>query len=356
MTTTLRHENRAPVTTTGAVSGPTALLRLFVEQGQSPWLDRLSRHHVEDGSLRRMVSAGIRGVIADLSAPATAIDVSDVQEACDILRPVYDSSDAIDGFVSVEVPPAPSDRSRSPASALWLRRRIDRPNLLVAIPATSQGILAIRSMVSAGANINATSIFSIDGYSAVIDAYLSGLEVLVAEGGDPGTVHGVATFAVARVDEAVNRQIDEADDRGASRLHSLAGVAQAKLAYRIFQERFSTERWERLAGHGAHPQRLLWSSEADIAPGLEIAYVEDLIGPNTVRALSESAVTAFEDHGVVDRTLDTRLRDAAWALSELGALGVDLDEVGAVLQAQRAERARFPDRAMDRFHTDGPGR
>jgi transaldolase len=184
MTPTPRQTKWATATTTGPVRRPTALLRLFVEHGQSPWLAQLSRDDLEDGSLSRMVHAGMRGVVATRTTGATAIETSDVQAACAILRPVYDSSQATDGFVSVEASPASKETGSAAASARRLQQQIDRPNLMVAIPASPRGLPAVQAMVSIGANINATSIVSIARYSAVIDAYLSGLEAFIVEGGE----------------------------------------------------------------------------------------------------------------------------------------------------------------------------
>jgi transaldolase len=357
MATIPRRGRWTPAPTSGTASRPTALLRLFVEQGQSPWLDRLTRVDLEDGSLSRMVAAGIRGVTAHLTARAAAIEVSDVLAAYAILRPLHASSHGLDGYVSVEVPSSELGARASAASAHAFHQRIARPNLLVAIPASPQGLRVVRSMVSIGANVDATSIFSVARYSGAIDAYLSGLEALVAAGGDPATVHGVATFSVAAVDEEVDKWLDTLAHGRGSELRGVAGVAQARLAYRLFQERFSTERWARLARHGAHPQRLLWSSDSDHRPDGQTRYVEELIGPDTVHALSSSTVAAFEDHGVVGRTLDAGVSDAAWALSRLGALGVDLDKVAAALEIRRADHARrLSDRALDLLRANGEAR
>jgi transaldolase len=357
MATIPRRGRWTPAPTSGTASRPTALLRLFVEQGQSPWLDRLTRVDLEDGSLSRMVAAGIRGVTAHLTARAAAIEVSDVLAAYAILRPVHASSHGLDGYVSVEVPSSELGARASAASAHAFHQRIARPNLLVAIPASPQGLRVVRSMVSIGANVDATSIFSVARYSGAIDAYLSGLEALVAAGGDPATVHGVATFSVAAVDEEVDKWLDTLAHGRGSELRGVAGVAQARLAYRLFQERFSTERWGRLARRGAPPQRLLWSSEPGNRSRGQTRYVDELIGPDTVHALSWSTVAAFEDHGVVGRTLDAGLSDAAWALSSLGALGIDLDEVGEALETRRAEHAHdVADGVLDLLRATGEAR
>lgn len=371
----------APGTATGPHRGPSPLLRMYVERGQSPWLDHLTREAVTSGRLSRMVAAGVRGVTADPTALAKALDVSaeydeqlswlfstgcteeeayrevaatDVQAACAVLHPVHQTSQAVDGFVSIEVAPALARRTRGAmAAARRLHQRIDRPNLMVAIPATPQGIPAVHAMVSAGSNINAISIFSIDRYSTVIDAYLSGLETFVAQGGDPATVHGVASLSLGPVDAEVDRRLDGQGGRRAFELRGLAGVAQATLAYRLFEERFSTERWARLANQGGTPQRLMWTSAqtnptTDPKTGVETSsaadhigrYVEDLIMPHTIQALSESTVAAMMENGAGTGVLGLGTREAAGVLSDLGAAGIDLDDVGLMLETQTANNAQ----------------
>ena len=354
-----------PLTVAGRVSGPSTLLRLYVEQGQSPWLDHLTRGSLEDGSLGRVIAAGIRGVTANPAALNRAIGDSpaydeqlswlfsrgwlldkaylelaatDVLAACALLLPAYERSQGRDGLVSLEMPPLPMPRTEDGiVAARRLHQRIDRPNFLVAIPATSQGLPAVQAMISAGRNVNVTSIFSIDRYSKVIDAYLSGLETFIGRGGDPATVHSVASFPLSMVDAEVDRRLARFGDSRALELHGLSAVAQAKLAYRLFEERFSSDRWSRLARAGASPQRTLWTSAA---PGAEThcvsRYVEDLIAPNSVHALSESTVATLLENGIGSPALGIDTRDAAGILSELAARGIDLGEVGAVLEQRSA--------------------
>jgi len=360
---------RLPLTVTGQVSGPTALLRLYVERGQSPWLDHLTRGSLEGGSLAQAIAAGIRGVTADPAAHANAMGdapeydeqaswlfstgcsveeaflelaATDVLAACSLLSPVYDRSQGLDGLVSVEVPPLPAPRTEDAiVAARQLGNRIDKPNLLVAIPATSRGLRVIRAMISSGRNVNVTSIFSIERYSSVIDAYLSGLETFIGRGGDPATVHSVASFPLSMVDAEVDRRLERLGDSRALELRGLTAVAQAKLAHRMFEEWFSSDRWSRLAGVGSRPQRLLWTSSA---PGAETSgvnhYVEDLVAPNSIHALSESTVATLLENGMTVPALGIDTRDAAGILSALAARGIDLGDIGAVLEERCAARSQ----------------
>jgi transaldolase len=349
--------------------GSSVLHRLFADGGQSPWLDHLNRAHMSSGGLGRRVAAGIRGVTANPAVLARALETSpaydeqlswllstgctveeayrevaatDVLAACALLRPVHETSQGVDGFVSIEVAPTLARSTRGAmAAARRLQQRIDRPNLLVAIPATTEGVSAIQGSVAAGRNIHATSIFSIGRYAAVIDAYLSGLEAFVADGGDPSAVHGVASFSLSPVDAEVDRRLDRLDSRDARELRGLAAVAQAKLAYRLFEERFSTQRWTRLARCGAYPQRLLWASAGtDLQVDPISTYVEDLIAPNTVHTLTEATVAALEENGLAAPTRGIDGRQAAAILSDLAAIDIDLDELGVLLEDRTAERAR----------------
>ena len=266
----------------------TRLQRLYAEQGQSPWLDNLTRGYLRDGTLSRMVAAGIRGVTANPTILARAIEASsdydeqfswltsagcsveeaywelvatDVIAACAILRPVYDASDGTDGFVSVEVAPElANDTAATIASARQLHQRIDKPNLLVKIPATAEGVPAVEAMIAEGRNINVTLIFSLSRYAQIIEAYLSGLETFTSNGGDPSKVHSVASFFVSRVDTEVDARLHESDKDKTLKLHGKAAVAQARLAYQLFHEQFSSERWQHLANRGANRQLPLWAS------------------------------------------------------------------------------------------------
>ena len=358
-----------PLTETGRVSGPSTLLRLYVERGQSPWLDHLTRGSLEDGSLGRAIAAGIRGVTANPAALNRAIADSpaydeqlswlfsrgwlldkaylelaatDVLAACALLLPGYERSQGLDGLVSLELPPLPMPRTEDGiVAARRLHQRIARPNFLVAIPATSSGLPVIRAMISSGRNVNVTSIFSIDRYSQVIDAYLSGLETFIGRGGDPATVHSVASFPLSTLDAEVDRRLERLGDSRALELRGLSAVAQAKLAYRQFEEWFSSDRWSRLARVGASPQRPLWTPAAPGAESHGVSrYVEDLIAPNSVHALSESTVATLLENGMGSPSLGIDTRAAAGILSDLAARGINLGNVGAVLERRSAASSR----------------
>jgi transaldolase len=339
----------------------TKLQRLYAEQGQSPWLDNLTRRYLRDGTLARMVADGIRGVTANPTIFARAIEgsadydeqftsltpagvsvedaywelvIADITAALAVLRPVYDAADGTDGFVSVEVAPELArDTHATIAAARALHQRIDEPNLFVKIPATAQGIPAIEAMVAEGRSINITLIFSLARYAEVIEAYLRGLETFAAGGGDPSTVHSVASFFVSRVDTEVDRRLEAIGTDAALGLRGRAAVAQAKLAYTLFRQQFAGERWQRLSDLGAHRQRPLWASTSTKNPAYpDTLYIDELIGPDTVNTLPESAINAFEDHGRVARTLDTGAEEAAEVMRRLAAVGIDMDDVGLTLE------------------------
>ena len=352
----------------------TKLQRLYDEQGQSPWLDNLTRPYLRDGTLARLVDNGVRGVTANPTILAKAIEGSnaydeqfaaltaagrstpdaywdlvldDMAQALGVLQGTFDASGGTDGFVSIEVAPELArDTEATIAAARALHQRIARPNLFVKIPATPEGIPAIQAMIGEGRSINITLIFSLARYDQVIEAYLSGLEMLARRGDDLGKVHSVASFFVSRVDTEVDRRLERisADVARASEVLELQGraaVAQARLAYRLFRDRFAGERWERLAAHGAHVQRPLWASTSTKNPDLpDTLYVDSLIGPDTVNTLPEATITAFEDHGALARTIDTDVDSAADVMSRLSAVGVDMDDVGRVLE----------DRGVAAFH------
>jgi transaldolase len=346
----------------------TTLNDLYREQGQSPWLDNLRRDWLQDGTLSGLVAQGIRGVTSNPTIFAKAISgqdtydedfgalittksvedaywdlvVDDITAALAILRPVYDSSDGGDGFVSVEVAPSLAhDTDGTTTAARALHTRIDQPNVLVKIPATPECLPSIRQMISEGRSINVTLIFSIARYDEVIEAYLSGLEVLAASGeNDLSGAASVASFFISRVDTEVDRRLDAAadtaSDGGAVRaLRGQAAVAQARLAYQLFTERFAGPRWEALAAKGAHVQRPLWASTSTKNPAYpDLAYVDTLIGPNTVNTMPDGTVADFIDHGTVSRTIDDGVDRAGTLMDELAAAGVDMEDVGETLEAE----------------------
>jgi transaldolase len=259
--------------------------------------------------------------------------VDDITAALTVLRPVYDAS-GTDGFVSVEVAAELArDTQATLTAARALHERIAAPNLFVKIPATAEGIPAVQAMIAEGRSINITLIFSLARYEQIIEAYLAGLEALVERGGDPSSVHSVASFFVSRVDVEVDRRLEAAGTREALALRGQAAIAQAKLAYRLFRERFAGERWQRLAGLGAHPQRPLWASTSTKNPAYpDTRYVDELIGPDTVNTLPEVTIAAFTDHGTLARTIDTGVDEAAEVMRRLAAAGVDMDDVGLTLE------------------------
>lgn len=339
----------------------TKLEHLYAYFGQSPWLDNLTRAYLRDGTLARLVGNGIRGVTANptifarsilgsynydeqfsaLMSTGASVDeaywellLSDVGEALTVLRPVFDAGDCVDGFVSVEVSPELAhDAAGTIDAARWLRRRLAHPNLLVKIPATAEGVTAVETLTGEGSSINVTLLFSLSRYAEIIEAYLSGLEKFAANGGDPSTVSSVASFFVSRVDTEVDHRLEAVGTAEALALRGQAAVAQAKLAYRLFTERFSSRRWHHLADLGADIQRPLWASTSTKNPGdSDTRYVEELIGPDTVTTLPEATIAAFEDHGSTARTVDHGLPQAAEIMERLAAVGIDMTAVGRTLE------------------------
>ena len=333
---------------------------LYQQQGQSPWLDDLKRSYLRDGTLARMVNDGIRGVtsnptifakaisgedtydeeFATLARKGTVLDaywrmvMDDVTDACGVLRATNDESAGTDGFVSLEVAPdLAHDTDGTVRAARWIHETVDRPNLMVKIPATAPGVPAIRTMIGSGRNINVTLIFGLARYDEVIEAYLSGLEALVAAGGDPSRVSSVASFFVSRVDTETDRLEPAVGTDEAMALRGRAAVANAKLAYRMFQARFSGHRWDALAAKGAHVQRPLWASTSTKNPAYpDLLYVDTLIGPDTVNTMPEGTIAAFEDHGAVARTVDAGVDEAHATIDGLARVGVDFADVAKVLE------------------------
>jgi transaldolase len=336
------------------------LQELYLEQGQSPWLDNIRRGWLTSGELEAWVERGVRGLTSNPSIFQKAIEgssdyddefrdavgegldieasywklvTSDIVAALGVLRPVYDESDGLDGFVSVEVDPGLArDSARTEDSARRLHQLIDEPNLYVKIPATVEGLAPIRQMISERRSINVTLIFSLARYDEVIEAYISGLE---AAEGDLSRVSSVASFFVSRVDTEVDRRLDEIGTAEALALRGQAAVANAKLAYRLFEDRFAGPRWEALVARGARPQRPLWASTStknDAYP--ETLYVDELIGPRTVNTLPDATLEAFLARGTVARTLDVDADDAQAVVNGLSEVGVDMRDVTRQLEAE----------------------
>ena len=338
----------------------TRLRDLYEKQQQSPWLDNLNRPAIESGHLQRMVNDGIRGVTSNPTIFQKAISgsdaydeqfksllasksvedaywemvIDDIEHALAVLRPVHDEANGCDGFVSLEVSPAIAhDTDATIHDARMLHERIAQPNLMVKIPATAAGIPAIKAMTAEGRSINITLIFSLERYAEVIEAYLAGLEEFAAGGGDLSKVHSVASFFVSRVDTEVDGRLEAVGGDEALGLRGKTAVAQAKLAYQIFVDRFAGARWEKLAAAGANVQRPLWASTSTKNPAYpDLLYVDTLIGPNTVNTLPDATIDAFEDHGVIARTIDQGVEVAAAVIESVERLGVPLEDVSQTLE------------------------
>ena len=343
----------------------TTLNDLYDQQGQSPWIDNLRRDWLQDGTLARLVDQGIRGVTSNPTIFAKAISgqdtydeqfgslvgtvpvedaywdlvVDDINAALEVLRPVFDSSGGSDGFVSVEVAPSLAhDTEGTNTAARGLHERIDRPNVLVKIPATPECVPSIHQMIAEGRSINVTLIFSITRYDEVIEAYLSGLEALAASGVDDlSGVASVASFFISRVDTEVDKRIEALADGDADllALRGKAAVAQARLAYAVFADRFVGPRWEALAAKGARKQRPLWASTSTKNPAYpDLAYVDTLIGPDTVNTMPDTTVADFLDHGTVVRTVDADVTGSQAVIDRLAAAGIDMEDVAATLETE----------------------
>ncbi len=334
------------------------LVRLFEDFGQSPWLDNLKRGYLTSGQLRELIGQGIRGLTSNPTIFAKAIEgsadyddqfrqlaagggttddaywdmvVRDIVGALEEFSPLFASSGGGDGFVSVEVDPSLArDTEGTTAAARELHERVARPNLMVKIPGTAEGLPSVRQMISEGRNINVTLIFSLDRYAEVREAYLAGLE---AFDGDLSTVNSVASFFVSRVDTEVDRRLEKIGTPAALALRGKAAVAQAKLAYRDFRATFSGSRWDALAARGAKVQRPLWASTSTKNPAYpDTLYVDSLIGPDTVNTLPDATIEAFTDHGTLARTVDADVDEAERVWQQLTEVGVDLDDVGRTLE------------------------
>ena len=335
------------------------------ERGQAVWIDSISREWLRDGFLAKLMREDavvgvtsnptifqkalaegdwydeqLREVLKEESDPKEVfycLAVDDIKAACELLRPIWDEGGGLDGYVSMEVDPTLAyEREATFAEVLRLHGWIDRPNLLVKIPATQPGLGAIEDSIAKGISINVTLIFSLERHREVVEAYLQGLERLVAAGGDPSKVASVASFFVSRVDT-------EADKRLVALSHEeLAGklaIANAKLAYEHYLEVFSGARWDALAAKGASKQRCLWASTSTKNPAYrDVMYVEELIGPDTVNTMPAETVVAFQEHGEVRDTLTEGLDVARQLLVDLAAVGVDYDDVVATLEAEGVKK------------------
>jgi transaldolase len=266
--------------------------------------------------------------------------VQDIQDACDLLRAIWDDGNGKDGYVSMEVDPDLGyEREATIEEAMRLHEWIDRPNLFVKIPATKPGLGAIEECIARGRSINVTLIFSLQRHEEVAEAYIRGLERLVEAGGDPSTVASVASFFVSRVDTEADKRLDAIGSEQALALRGKLAIANAKLAYVNYKRIFSGERWERLAAAGASKQRCLWASTSTKNPEYrDVMYVDELIGPETVNTMPKETIEAFQDHGVVADTLERDLDGAGRLLEELAAVGIDYDDVVDTLEREGVQK------------------
>ncbi len=336
----------------------TRLHDLFAEQGQSPWLDNIRRGWITSGELERWVARGVRGLTSnpsifqkaiqgsgeyddefadaiggglDVEASYWRLVTSDIRAALEILRPVHDESDGLDGYVSVEVDPGLArDSAGTEVAARALDEQLDAPNLYVKIPATAEGLAPIQQMIAEKRSINVTLIFSLERYAEVMEAYIAGLE---RADGDLSDISSVASFFISRLDVEVDRRLEAIGTDEALALRGKAAVANGKLAYALFLGTFAGPRWDALVARGARVQRPLWASTSTKNPDYpDTLYVDQLIGPDTVNTLPDNTLDAFEDHGTVARTIDADVDDARAVMAGLAAVGVDLDDVTRLLE------------------------
>ena len=337
-------------------------LQNLADYGQSPWFDYIQRSLISSGELKRLVDEeGLKGVTSNPAIFEKALSagddyklfiaenagiaedavelyeliaVRDIRDAADILRPVYDATDKRDGFVSLEVSPSlahDTEETLNEACRLW--KLVDRPNLMVKVPATPEGIPAVERLISEGININVTLLFSQVAYRKIAESYIAGLEKYAAENDDLSSVASVASFFVSRIDSLVDSQIQEklkdASGEDKTLLESLLGkvaIANAKMAYQIYLEAFSGERWEKLAKKGAQTQRVLWASTGTKNPEYcDVLYIEELIGNDTVNTIPPATWSAFRDHGRLRESLTENVEEAEKTLENLKNAGISLD-------------------------------
>ncbi|MFV9672912.1 MAG: transaldolase [Acidimicrobiia bacterium] len=334
-----------------------AKLTELAAAGQSVWLDFIRRDMVTNGELEALIDEGVTGVTSnpsifenaiagsnlydaaiaaadgDASSVFETLAVEDVRGAADALRRVYDATDGADGYVSLEVSPTlANDAEGTIADALRLWTWVDRPNLMVKVPATAAGIVAIEELTAAGVNINATLMFSLTDYDAVAMAYVRGAERCE----HPERLASVASFFVSRVDAKIDAALSDIGSDEALSLRGIAAVANAKLAYRRYQEVFEGSSFDLARSRGARPQRALWASTSTKDPSYsDVLYVAELIGPNTVNTIPPATIDAFRDHGVVDPTALMSDVDAAEQhFANLASLGIDVDAITDELQVE----------------------
>lgn len=346
-------------------ANPLARLHDF---GQSFWLDYIRRRMLHDGELQRLIDQdGLRGMTsnpaifekaiagsddyddhirslaaegADRDTAYEALVLRDIARAADVLAPVHTASDGVDGRISIEVSPRlarDTQGTLEEARRLW--SRLDRPNIMIKVPATAEGVPAIEQLIAEGISVNVTLLFSVSRYAEVLEAFLRGLEARHAKGLAVDQVVSVASFFLSRIDSLVDGRLDRYDTEPARTLRGQAAIACARLAYAHYCSQRRSSRWEALAQAGAKPQRLLWASTSAKDPAYsDVKYVEPLIGPETVTTLPPETVTAFRDHGQCAQTLSEDAGDAHEVVQCLADLDIDTDAVADQLEAEGIDK------------------
>lgn len=337
------------------------------EYGQSIWLDNLSRDAIQSGELKEMIaSRNVHGVTsnpaifekaiagnkiydADIAANADkpvieiyeSLVFEDIRNACDILRPVYEETNGLDGYVSIEVPP---NLARDPETTLAEAKRyfaaINRPNVMIKIPGTPEGLPAVENAIAAGINVNITLLFSVDSYVETFWAYIRGLERRVAAGQDVSKIGSVASFFISRIDNVIDAKLEELiantnDPALQEKMRGLKGkiaIANAKIAYQEYKKIIQSDRWKALSAKGAQVQRLLWASTSTKNPEYsDVLYVNELIGPNTVNTMPPSTIEACADHCEIANRIESNLEEAYQAIATLPEIGINLNQIMADL-------------------------
>jgi transaldolase len=337
--------------------------------GQSIWLDFIDRNIIHTGKLKNLIDEdGVRGVtsnpaifekaitsssdydaqIKDLAKNSSSneelffgLAITDIKNAADLFKGVYDESKGEDGYVSLEVSPflaLKTQETADQAEKLW--KQVDKKNVMIKIPGTQPGLAAIRQSIAKGININVTLLFGLPRYEEVTEAYISGLEDHLAAGHSIGHISSVASFFLSRIDVLVDPMLDE---KGLGDLKGEVAIASAKKAYEIYKKVFSGPRWEKLAAQGAKPQRLLWASTSSKNPAFkDTKYVEALIGPDTVDTVPLETIEAFRDHGIAANTLEQGLDEATQVLDKIKSAGIDIDKITQQLEDEGIDKFNKP--------------
>ncbi len=346
-------------------------LHTLADVGQSVWLDYIQRSLITSGGLQTYVTKGLRGVTSNPSLFEKAIaesneydeqihnlalqgksaeeiyeelTVEDARMAADVLRPVFDETNGDDGFFSLEVNPhLAHDRQGTVNEAIRLFARVDRPNVMIKVPATAEGVLAFQELIEEGININVTLMFSLSQYDEIAEAYLTAMENRATKGSALKQIASVASIFVSRLDSKVDKMLDAFVTPKADSLKGTIGIANAKMVYQHYKEYFQGERWQRLAEKGARVQRVLYGSTGTKNPKYpDVMYVENLIGPNTVNTVPPKTLEEFMDHGTVALTLESNLDEARAQLNSLPELGINLSDVTDELLDEGVENFAKP--------------